>query len=314
MFFSAKKIVYLSLYEKGEKIRSAGFAGIYREKQEIRLTVQIKNAGPESDGDAQIFLVTGQGEVCTGRIELREGCGSYERRFALVNEKMRAGTYLIGAEEISEIRVAVGGERTIEGKPGNPEADRVKEVFREKAAGEDKKEERKEIRKEGKKEESQREERKEEGGRKDKKKEVQITHELEALQKKEENMVLQCQESYPGDKWEQLKRQYRKVHPFGDEREFIAVELKDFVVLGERYQKLINNSFLLHGFYNYRHLILGKDRRIGADTGTCFYLGVPGVFFEREKMVAIMFGFEGFECAGPVEIGKFGYYLRSVEI
>ena len=85
-------------------------------------------------------------------------------------------------------------------------------------------------------------------------------------------------------------------------------------MLGERCQILINNSFLLHGFYNYRHLILGKDCRIGGGGDMCFYLGVPGVFFEREKMVAVMFGFEGFECAGPVEIGKFGYYLRSVEL
>lgn len=118
----------------------------------------------------------------------------------------------------------------------------------------------------------------------------------------------------PSDKWEQLKAQYKTVHPFGDEREFISIELKDFVVLREKYQKLVNNSFLLHGFYNYRHLILGKDYKIGTNMDTCFYLGVPGVFFEREKMVAVMFGFEGFEAAGPIEIGKFGYYLRSVEI
>ena len=116
------------------------------------------------------------------------------------------------------------------------------------------------------------------------------------------------------DKWEQLKNQFKIMHPFGDEREFVSIEIKDFTVLREAYQKLVNNSFLLHGFYNYRHLILGKDCRIGTSNEVCFYLGVPGVFFEREKMVAVMFGFEGFESEGPVEIGKFGYYLRRVEI
>lgn len=120
--------------------------------------------------------------------------------------------------------------------------------------------------------------------------------------------------SVASDKWEQLKNQFKVMHPFGDEREFISIEVKDFTVLREAYQRLVNNSFLLHGFYNYRHLILGRDCGIGTKGETCFYLGVPGVFFEREKMVAVMFGFEGFESAGPVETGKFGYYLRRVEI
>ena len=40
----------------------------------------------------------------------------------------------------------------------------------------------------------------------------------------------------------------------------------------------------------------------------------PGAYFEREKMVAVMFGFEGFECGGAVENGKFGYYMRRVEV
>ncbi|MDE6186128.1 MAG: hypothetical protein K2G39_11985 [Lachnospiraceae bacterium] len=116
------------------------------------------------------------------------------------------------------------------------------------------------------------------------------------------------------DKWEQLQRCYKTVHPFGDERVFLSVEPKDFIILRAPYQRLVNNSFLLHGFYNYRHMILGPDKEIGEGDGTCFYLGVPGTYFEREKMVAIMFGFEGFECGGPVEVGKFGYYMRKVEL
>ena len=98
---------------------------------------------------------------------------------------------------------------------------------------------------------------------------------------------------------------------------------------------MANNSFLLHGFYNYRHIILGREPLEEADgDGTAkgaekekanqgkkrekygnFYLGVPGVYYEREKMVALMFGFEAFECCGGrAEPGKFGYYLRRVKI
>ncbi|MCM1261309.1 MAG: hypothetical protein NC313_01210 [Butyrivibrio sp.] len=108
-------------------------------------------------------------------------------------------------------------------------------------------------------------------------------------------------------KWEQLLATYEKIHPYGDERVYVKLEPKDFVILPAGYQHLVNNSFLLHGFYNYRYLILGKERD--------FYLGVPGVFYEREKMVALMFGFEAFECeGGNAEEGKFGYYLRKVEL
>ena len=82
----------------------------------------------------------------------------------------------------------------------------------------------------------------------------------------------------------------------------------------QQYQKLVHNSFLLHGYFNYRHLILGRDMLLEGNDDSCFYLGVPGVFYEREKMVAIMFGFEGFETEGKVEDGKFGYYMRKVEI
>lgn len=108
-------------------------------------------------------------------------------------------------------------------------------------------------------------------------------------------------------KWEQLLSTYEKIHPYGDERIYVKLEPKDFIILPSGYQHLVNNSFLLHGFYNYRYLILGKERD--------FYLGVPGVFYEREKMVALMFGFEAFECeGGEAKEGKFGYYLRKVEL
>lgn len=120
-------------------------------------------------------------------------------------------------------------------------------------------------------------------------------------------------QSVPGyhlkeDKWEQLLDTYEQIHPYSDDRVYIKIEPRDFVILQSNYQHLVNNSFLLHGFYNYRYIILGKEQ-------DCFYLGVPGVFYEREKMVALMFGFEAFECpGGNVGAGEFGYYLRKVEL
>ncbi len=105
--------------------------------------------------------------------------------------------------------------------------------------------------------------------------------------------------------WEELTETHQLVHPFEDQGDYISINPFTLKLLAPEYRKLANNSFLLHGFYNYRHLILGyyqDDERQG------YYIGVPGTFDEREQMVAEMFGFEGYEPAGGV-----GYYMRKVE-
>ncbi|HJC58679.1 MAG TPA: hypothetical protein H9700_15185 [Candidatus Eisenbergiella intestinipullorum] len=114
------------------------------------------------------------------------------------------------------------------------------------------------------------------------------------------------------DKWEQLLHLYPQIHPFGDERMFLSITPGDFVILSREYQKLVHNSFLLHGYYNYRHVILGS---YPDAEGENYYLGVPGVYYEREKMAAEMFGFEAFEGKRePAEQGDFGYYMKRVRI
>ncbi len=114
------------------------------------------------------------------------------------------------------------------------------------------------------------------------------------------------------DKWEQLRGTYPIVHPIREDEEYLKIEPKDFVIFTEKYQELVHNSFLLHGYYNYKHLILGKKERNGR---MAYYLGVPGTFHEREKTVAVMFGFEAFDGKRePARNGDFGYYLRRVEL
>lgn len=111
------------------------------------------------------------------------------------------------------------------------------------------------------------------------------------------------------DKWEQILDTYDRIHPYGDSRVYVKLAPKDFIILSSNCQHLVNNSFLLHGFYNYRYVILGRGENEE------YLLGVPGAFYEREKMVALMFGFEAFECeSGDPKPGDFGYYLRKVEL
>ena len=113
-------------------------------------------------------------------------------------------------------------------------------------------------------------------------------------------------------KWQQLWYLYPHRIPFHDEREYLSVRPEDFVILNSRSYKLVNNSFLLHGFFNYDYLLLGRMERDGKER---FYIGVPGNFYEREKQVALMFGFESFECQKePAQVGDFGYYMIPVEL
>ncbi len=130
--------------------------------------------------------------------------------------------------------------------------------------------------------------------------------------KEEGKQTTKCGVLLSGDKWEQLSRQYPHIHPFGDAREYLSITPRDFIILSRKYQNLVQNSFLLHGYYNYGHVILTK---IKERDGENFYLGVPGVYFTREKQAALMFGFEGFEAGTEQAVdGGFGYYMKQVDI
>ena len=114
------------------------------------------------------------------------------------------------------------------------------------------------------------------------------------------------------DKWQQLWAIYPHIRPFQDAREYLSIGPSDFVLFSEDSYRAVNNSFLLHGYYNYHHLLLARVEHKGED---CYYIGVPGNFYEREKQVAIMFGFESFECAEePAQPGDFGYYMMRAQI
>ena len=76
--------------------------------------------------------------------------------------------------------------------------------------------------------------------------------------------------------------------------------------------KLGSNSFLTHGYYIYKYLLLGKMR---FDDGIYhMVLGVPGVYSNREKYMANMFGFDQFVPVknNGTRTGEFGYWVVEV--
>ena len=64
----------------------------------------------------------------------------------------------------------------------------------------------------------------------------------------------------PETRWQQLRKEYPKMQPFDYEgdSEVLAIRPDDIGKLPRENWIYGNNSFLLHGFYNYGHLILGK--------------------------------------------------------
>lgn len=79
--------------------------------------------------------------------------------------------------------------------------------------------------------------------------------------------------------------------------------------------RLANNNFLLHGYYNYRHLVL-------IDNGDILKLGVPGIYHEKEARAAAAFGFPEFVGEEDTNLNlepeecnpgqQFGYWCRQV--
>lgn len=89
------------------------------------------------------------------------------------------------------------------------------------------------------------------------------------------------------------------------------IQRSDMSDLPRCYWHLANNSFLLHGYHNYSHLLLvEKDGH--------YWLGVPGIYDSREARAARLFGFPQFTDSYNEQMnlsdeeqnshGKFGYW------
>lgn len=98
-------------------------------------------------------------------------------------------------------------------------------------------------------------------------------------------------------------------------RQIMKIQRGEISILPRCEWKLANNNFLLHGYYNYRHLVL-------IDEGNQLKLGVPGIYHEREARAAATFGFPEFIAEADVNVTlepqerneneQFGYWCRQV--
>ena len=330
-----KEIIYMGLYKDGDRLGNAGFLRVEKRDRKGKLSLAVKNVPYSIEGRFPVRYYSGTDWKEEDGITLRGGSGQWEKQELDFAQQVRLqitlpGGYLVEGESktakpaksaaLQEEKPAekareqtpaekqdISGKRQIAEEPaqtGQAVATQLSVEAGEEPSGPAAKREN-----EGRL-----------GGTERKRPDV-IEH--IAVQRQEKTLRTDILEPEPAklplmadafvmeglkeDKWEQILDTYEQIHPYGDERVYVKLTPKDFIILSAKYQHLVNNSFLLHGFYNYRHVILGKERE--------YYLGVPGVYYEREKMVALMFGLEAFECAGgESRDGEFGYYLRKVEL
>lgn len=96
--------------------------------------------------------------------------------------------------------------------------------------------------------------------------------------------------------------------------ESVKITPNDIGLLDMNNWRLGVNSFLTHGFYNYKYLMLGKIAFQDNQRAGSYVLGVPGVYSAKEKYLAGIFGFDRFVPAKETEIktGSFGYWLVNL--
>lgn len=95
--------------------------------------------------------------------------------------------------------------------------------------------------------------------------------------------------------------------PFSDNEIAKCVQIMpcDIVRMQQENWPVGRSTFLLHGYYQHRHLLLG----ITPD-GT-YVLGVPGIRSQQEQYMARMFGYDRFKMARVCDCGRvFGYWYR----
>lgn len=96
--------------------------------------------------------------------------------------------------------------------------------------------------------------------------------------------------------------------------ESVKINPNDIGLLDMCNWKLGVNSFLTHGYYSYKYLMLGKVVFSPESDSVSYILGVPGVYSSREKYLAGIFGFDRFvpEKETHVKTGSFGYWIVDI--
>jgi hypothetical protein len=331
-------IRYLYEYEGNQKKRNVGFVKVEQDGKETTISVHGKGLCGKSNeniscylikldsemgnilfvpaGEIQIGMISCGGCFCYTEELIRAGYGKTEQSVGQTCEKKDDICGLGLGDPKEAFYVALWNEEMY----GDLDIARAK-VFQEfdsdKTAGESKSIDEKEAEVETQfgddeetenLEEEQPEKKEQETVEESSEKKEQETVE-ELPEKKEQETVEESSEK------KDLKKDDRDIDLQNSRRQIMKIQRGEISILPRCEWKLANNNFLLHGYYNYRHLVL-------IDEGNQLKLGVPGIYHEREARAAATFGFPEFIAEADVNVTlepqernenqQFGYWCRQV--
>lgn len=330
-------ISYIYSYEGEIKGKNIGFAKLEARNGQCKISVNVKRIYVGSS-DIGVYLLTGQDEIKLGNIFVRNGNGEFRTVVNVANvENTGVNLDLCHGLTIHEVENAWQCYTTIwEDAVAHAAEVELAEVTSERVRQErqDEPEERvsiadqieNELELEQELEKALEEEQEEEP---EEQSEEQTVHMEEAEQEQAPELpplsdpeilnALDHMETEEGDNrkiWNFFKTQHAKIpafeYPHGCE--VLTIKPQDIGLLPREVWVFGNNSFLLHGYYNYRYLILA---RLGNPQGKPrFLLGVPGHYYSNEKYMASMFGFPEFVLSKkqPTEDGRFGYWYTDIKV
>lgn len=304
--FYERKIKYLDNLVHREKSGNAGFVKLEARGDICNIQFHISNLGPGESKPLKVYFIADGGELELCVLDVFGGKGMKTLMAQPLNNLGGTG---ITYEQLEAVRIPISEERELYAQVGQAKEPDIAET-EEKESDEEQSQiicAEVEIQKRDEGRESEKEAKKSEDLENEKEAKEIENQDAETSGVDMEPTVPLCE-----TKWKQLWKIYPHIYPFRDEREYLSMGPEDFVILPERYFCMVNNSFLLHGYYNYKHLVLKRAERQGD---VRYYIGVPGNFYDREKQVAVMFGFESFECqVEPANAGDYGYYMMRIEL
>lgn len=118
--------------------------------------------------------------------------------------------------------------------------------------------------------------------------------------------------------WERMCKLYPKVMPFPYNCQIGALRIRpgDIGRLPKENWPMANNSFMLHGFFQYRYILLLRLPAQTSEYEERYMIAVPGIYSQMDNYLADMFGFHEF-LGSPKqgsENGRFGYWVQEVRM
>lgn len=310
-------VTYINLYEENSKIRNAGFARIEKREEQCKIEIHMRGTG-FTGITCPAYLYVREEEkmrgIQIGNLQLTNGAG--DGRFLLDGNNINQSGFRL--EQIGGFLIFITDRVMLASQWDDKEIRReqfspMEEMPKQQEVPEEKKEPEEKV-------EAAQAPQEEDNTLKATEAAPQLQPRITPVNRpnpgtggKGHPQAGKEEQPWP-QKWQFILENYPVMTPFEGEEEIqcVRIELKDLRMLPKRYWYLGNNSFLLHGFFNYRYLILGA---MTVEDKKRWFIGVPGIFQSQEKVMAAIFGFTEYKSEKKSEhkTEQFGYWYRFMD-